>query len=92
MQCYACEGSGRDDPCMLGRMNDTTVFKIVTCEPNEFCHILRTVTLLNETGNINCMYKFFYVLILHIFEISIVIETKFSLLLSNNGMEHKEEL
>ncbi len=27
------------------------VSSIVMCEPNEFCHILRTVTMLNSTEN-----------------------------------------
>ena len=54
LKCYACEGSGQDDPCMIGEMNnDTFINNIVTCEPNEFCHILRTVTLLNATDDRN---------------------------------------
>lgn len=51
LKCHACEGSGLDDPCMLGQHNNDS--NIVTCEPNEFCHIQRTVTLLNVTENEN---------------------------------------
>lgn len=56
LKCYDCEGYGRDDPCMLGRMNDTSI-SIVTCEPNEFCHIERTVTMINVTTDSNGMFK-----------------------------------
>ena len=36
---------------MLGQNSNDS--NIVTCEPNEFCHIQRTVTLLNVTENEN---------------------------------------
>lgn len=46
LRCYACDGFGVDDACMIEPVN---VSRIATCEPNEFCHILRTVTMLNST-------------------------------------------
>lgn len=41
LKCYECEGEGSNHICMV---NPSEVAKVVTCESNEYCNILRMTT------------------------------------------------
>ncbi|XP_046454866.1 uncharacterized protein LOC124202554 [Daphnia pulex] len=42
LKCYDCEGAGPNHVCMV---NPAEVAEVVTCEPNEYCNILRMTTI-----------------------------------------------
>ncbi|KAI9553004.1 hypothetical protein GHT06_020891 [Daphnia sinensis] len=48
LKCYECEGEGSNHMCMV---NPSDVAKVVTCESNEYCNILR-VTTTNITASL----------------------------------------
>ncbi|XP_059352512.1 uncharacterized protein LOC130704242 isoform X3 [Daphnia carinata] len=47
LKCYECEGEGSNHMCMV---NPSEVAKVVTCESNEYCNILR-MTAINVTAS-----------------------------------------
>nr|CAH0104533.1 unnamed protein product [Daphnia galeata] len=42
LKCYDCEGTGANHMCMV---NPAEVAEVVTCQPNEYCNILRSTTV-----------------------------------------------
>lgn len=54
LKCYDCEGAGPNHVCMV---NPAEVAEVVTCEPNEYCNILRMTTINMSVSSNNTVGK-----------------------------------